>query len=462
MTRDLAGQHIGVLGLARSGLAAARLALARGAKVYASDFGDGPELRAAAAQVQAFGGDAETGGHDITRLATCTRIVLSPGIPPSAAVLRNPALAAVPIISEIEFAWKLMDAPTIAITGTNGKSTVTALLSHVLSAAGYDAPAGGNIGTALSCVALREESPDWTVVEVSSFQLARCYEFAPDIGLLTNLAPDHLDWYPGVEEYYGDKARLFQNATSSSRWILNGEDERVRELPGAAAGERFYFRTASPLTSEERGGYLAAGGRLVLRTELRRDEALLPASDLRILGPHNIANALAAAIAARLVGAGVPDIAAGLRSFGALEHRLQPVAERNGVLWINDSKATNLTSTRVALKSMQRPTVLLLGGRHKGEPYSALLPDMEGRVRHVVAFGEARKQIARDLGNLVPVEIVDGAFEQVVQRAAALAQTGDAVLLSPACSSYDMFANYEERGRRFAELAATGGPRGAE
>jgi UDP-N-acetylmuramoylalanine--D-glutamate ligase len=454
VTSDLAGQHIGVLGLARSGLAAARLALARGAQVYASDFGDGPALREAAAQVQELGGHAETGGHDVARLATCTRIVLSPGIPPSAAVLRDPALTTVPIISEIEFAWKLLDAPTIAITGTNGKSTVTALISHVLAEAGYDAPAGGNIGTALSDVALRDRSPDVAVVEVSSFQLARCYEFAPAIGLLTNLAPDHLDWYPGVEEYYADKARLFQNATRSSRWILNGEDERARTLPGAAPGERFYFRTESPLQPDERGGYRGADGRLVLRTEMGEDEALLPASELRILGPHNVANALAAAIAARLAGADAAAIAAGLRSFGALEHRLQPVVEREGVLWINDSKATNLTSTQVALRSMNRPTILLLGGRHKGEPYSALLPDMEGRVRHVVAFGEAGERIARDLEGRVPLDRVDGSLEEVVQRAGALARPGDAVLLSPACSSYDMFRNYEERGRCFAELAA--------
>lgn len=449
--RDLGGERIGVLGLARSGLAAARLALARGAKVYASDLGDTDATRAAAAQVRALGGDAEVGRHDLQKLAACHRIVLSPGIPPGAAVLREPALAAVPIVPEIDFAFEQLDCPVIGITGTNGKTTVTGWIVHLLREAGRDAREGGNIGTALSELALQEPQPEVAVVEASSFQLGRAQSFAPRIGVLTNLAPDHLDWYASVEDYYADKARLFQNATPASRWVLNGDDERARELPGAAPGERYYFR-CSPPPPGEHGAYLDDARRLVLRLDGERPQSLLGADDLQLLGPHNVANALAAALAAALAGADVEAIARGLRSFRPPPHRLEPVAERGGVLWVNDSKATNLASTEVALRSMTRPTVLLLGGRHKGEPYTGLLPALRGRVRCVLAFGEAAERVERDLRGQLPVERVDGPFDAVVRRAAELARPGDAVLLSPACSSYDMFANYEERGRRFAEL----------
>lgn len=451
MERSLEGRRLGVLGLARSGLAAARLALARGARVYASDAGDSPAAREAAERVRALGGEAETGRHDLERLARCDEIVLSPGIPPTAPVLRDPALAHVPVVAEVELAFRLLDAPVVGITGTNGKTTVTALVSHLLAEAGMDAPAGGNIGTALSELALRESPPEVAVVEVSSFQLAMTRDFAPRVGVLTNLAPDHLDWYPDVEAYYADKARLFRNATPESAWVLNAEDARARDLPGGAPGRRYYFRVETPPPPGERGGYLAGDGRLVLRMD--GEEPLVHRDELRILGPHNVANALAAALAARLAGAPVEPVRAGLRTFRAPPHRLQPVAEREGVLWINDSKATNLASTRVAVRSMTRPFVLLLGGRHKGEPYDGLLPDLVGRVRAVVAYGEAGETVRRDLAGRVPVERVDGSFEEAVARAARLARPGDAVLLSPACSSFDMFGDYEERGRRFVELA---------
>jgi UDP-N-acetylmuramoylalanine--D-glutamate ligase len=455
MPKDLAGETIGVLGLARSGLAAARLALARGARVYASDAGASDAAKEAAETVRSLGGDAETGGHDLAKLAACGRIVLSPGIPPTAKVLKEEAIRGVPVIPEIEFAYDQLDSPVIAITGTNGKTTVTALIEHLLRADGIDAVAGGNIGTALSELAMREPQPAWAVVECSSFQLAGIDRFTPRIGILTNLAPDHLDWYDDVEDYYADKARLFTNASAGSRWILNAEDERARTLIGDAPGTRLYFRVESaPESEEELGGWLSSGV-LMIRTEPGRTEQVADAADLRILGPHNVANALAASLAARLAGASVQGIADGLRTFQAPAHRLEPVVEKDGVLWINDSKATNIASTRVAVRGMTRPTVLLLGGKHKGEPYTELLPDLEG-VKTILAYGEAASTIVADLEGKAPVERVDGCFEDVVDRARQVARPGDAVLLSPACSSFDMFRNYEERGRRFAQLAREG------
>lgn len=457
MPRSLAGETVGVLGLARSGLAAARLALARGARVYASDAGSSDAAREAAETVRSLGGDAEVGGHDLGRLAACGRIVLSPGIPPTAKVLKEEAIRGVRVIPEIEFAYEQLDSPVIAITGTNGKTTVTALIEHLMQADGIDAVAGGNIGTALSELALRQPQPAWAVVECSSFQLAGIDRFAPCIGILTNLAPDHLDWYGDVEDYYADKARMYVNASPDSAWILNAEDERARTLLGDAPGTRLYFRVASaPESDDELGGWLSAG-ELLIRTRPGTAERVGDAADLQILGPHNVANALAAALAARLAGASVQGISDGLRSFRAPSHRLEPVVERDGVLWINDSKATNIASTRVAVRGMTRPTVLLLGGHHKGEPYTELLPDLEGSaVRTVIAYGEAAPLIQADLEGRAPLERVDGPFEEVVARARRVARPGDAVLLSPACSSFDMFRTYEERGQRFAQLAREG------
>jgi UDP-N-acetylmuramoylalanine--D-glutamate ligase len=368
-------------------------------------------------------------------------------------VLRDPAITGVKVVPEIELAWEQLEAPVIAITGTNGKTTVTALISHLLTGAGLNAPAGGNIGTALSELPLSGEALHWVVVETSSFQLGMIDRFTPAIGVVTNLAPDHLDWYPTLEAYYADKARLFRNAGIRSVWVLNGDDAAVMALPGSAEGSRYVFRVASPLAGGELGGYLTDDGWLALISEVRREERLLHRGELKILGEHNVANALAASIVARLAGLMPNVIADGLRTFRAPPHRLEPVAERDGVMWINDSKATNVASALVAARGMDRPFVMLLGGRHKGEPYTGLLPALQGRARAVIAFGEAGEQVERDLAAHVTVIRETGPFEQVMERARAYARPGDAVLLSPACSSFDMFANYEERGRRFAELA---------
>lgn len=441
---------IGILGLARSGRAAARLALSRGERVFASDSADSAELREAAEEVRKMGGEAEVGRHSVDRLAACDMLVLSPGIPPTAPVLAHESLRSLPTVSELEYAYTELAAPVVGVTGTNGKSTTTALTSHLLGAAEFDAPAAGNIGVALSEIALRADPPDWVVVEASSFQLAGTRTFAPRVGVVTNLSPDHLDRYNTVDDYYADKARLFANAHPSDVWVLNGDDETVRSLPGPAPGQRRYFRTGGPLSTTESGAYLA-DGMLVVREE-GRDSGLVHIDEMRVVGRHNHANALAASLAAVAAGASPVAVAEGLRSFPGLEHRLETVAEKGGVVWINDSKATNVASTLVALESMTAPVVLLLGGRHKGESYTALLPAIRRTVRHVLAFGEAAWRIEADLWPDAPVEIVDEPFSGIIEHAARLARPGDIVLLSPACSSFDMFHDYEDRGRRFRRL----------
>jgi UDP-N-acetylmuramoylalanine--D-glutamate ligase len=444
--------RVGILGLARSGRSAARLARERGHDVFASDAGAGAAIDTAAAELRTLGAVVETGGHTAAQLGACDLIVISPGIPPTAAILAHDAVARVPRVSELEFAFRELGAPVIAVTGTNGKSTTTAWTTHLLTTAGFDAVAAGNIGVALSEVALRARQPDWVVVEASSFQLADIDRFAPRIGVLTNLSPDHLDRYPTVEAYYADKARMFENATPTSIWVLNAEDAAAMKMPGEADGRRRVFRVNTRIAADEEGGWIDAAGDLRLRVS-GSDTRLVGQGELRVLGEHNRANALASAVAAFSAGAAPDAIAEGLRTFGGLEHRLEVVADAAGVLWINDSKATNVGSTEVALRSIDRPIVLLLGGRHKGEPYDRLLGAMRGRVRRVIAFGEAEQRIADELASQVRVDRVAGAFDAVVAHAARSAQPGDAILLSPACASFDMFRDYEHRGRVFRELA---------
>lgn len=443
---------IGVLGLARSGRAAAQLALAKGIGVYAADSADTDELRAGASELSAHGADVELGRVDVDKLLRVDAMVVSPGIPPQAPPLNDPRLARVKRISEVEFASRFLTARIIAITGTNGKSTTAALAGHLLKTGGISTEIAGNIGNALSNVALMEKQPSWVVVEVSSFQLADIDRFSPDIGAVTNLAPDHLDRYATVEQYYADKANLFRHSGIDKIWVLNGEDPAVLELARDAAGRRLLFRVSGPLEEGEHGAFITPDGHLALKVDMLRT-TLVHTSELQILGKHNHANALAAALIAIGTGVPLPALREGLRTFKGLPHRLQIVHKSGGVTWINDSKATNVAAAAVALDSVAQPTVLLLGGRHKGESYGALRPHMQ-HVRTVLAYGEAAPLISKDLGRDVAVEHVAGSFENVVRRAAAIAQDGDAVLLAPACASYDMFRNYEERGDAFARLAA--------
>jgi UDP-N-acetylmuramoylalanine--D-glutamate ligase len=260
--------------------------------------------------------------------------------------------------------------------------------------------------------------------------------------VVTNLSPDHQDRYASVEAYYADKRLLFRNASDRSIWVLNGDDAGVLALARGRPGRHRRFRLEGPADA----WYDAAAGWLMLG-----DRRLLARRDLPLLGQHNVANALAAALAAESAGVPAEVIARGLAGVGGLPHRLEPVREVNGVLWINDSKATNVASTLVAVRAVARPFVLIAGGRPKGEPFAPLAPLLRGRCRTVVAYGEAGARLVQELGAAGPVE-ARLAFDDAVARAGALARPGDAVLLSPACASFDQFANYEERGERFRRL----------
>jgi UDP-N-acetylmuramoylalanine--D-glutamate ligase len=356
------------------------------------------------------------------------------------------------VVSEVEIALHFLGgARIIAVTGTNGKTTTTALIAHILRRLTGDVAEAGNIGTALSEVACQAQQPAWIALEMSSFQLHDTPSLRPLVGVLTNLTPDHLDRYSSVEDYYADKAKLFARAHAQSCWVLNADDSRVQEMAADVAGVKYGFS----VQGEADAFYESSSNRLVLL-----GEPLLRRQHLPLLGRHNVANALAASLA---VAVAAPEhrtptarvaIADSLKTFRPLPHRLEVVGDFADVQWINDSKATNVSSTAVAIDGMERPTVLLLGGRHKGEPYSPLIEGIRQKVKKVIAYGEAASLIERDLAGSVEVERRGDDFADVVGAARASARPGDAILLSPACSSYDMFADYEERGQRFRALAS--------
>lgn len=443
------GGAVAIIGLGKSGVAASRLLARHGVRVYASDASDHPYAGAAADELKTVPGvEVEIGRHDVNKIRHARGVVVSPGVPPDAPVLTAARHAGVEIVSELDLGFRALAAlpgggpRSIAITGTNGKTTTTALVGHLLSAAGLRATTAGNIGRPVTDLAMSNERYQWLSLEVSSFQLHDSPNFAPNIGLLTNLAPDHLDRYPSADAYYADKRLLFRNASEDDVWVLNADDQLVLDLARGAAGRKVFFSLVKSADAwyDTKQQLLRLGG-----------EALLKRDELHLLGDHNVANALAAALAVHETGVPATLIAEGLRSFRPLPHRLEPVREVNGVLWINDSKATNIAATTVAVIAMQRPFVLLLGGRHKGEPYTSLAPLLADKCRLVIAYGEAGPLVEQDLKGRVPLER-GTTFEDVIERARRAAKSGDAVLLSPACSSYDMFKNYEERGATFRRL----------
>ncbi len=445
--------EVAVIGLARSGVAVSRLLARQGGTVYASDTGTGPALEATARSLRAEGVTVDVGRHDVGRIARASLVVASPGVPPNAPPIASAQREGVPVVSEVEIGLRCLPGLRyIAITGTNGKTTTTSLVAHLLRALGLRAEAAGNIGRPLSELALSPDPAPWVALEVSSFQLHDTPGMSPEVGVLTNLSGNHLDRYASVEAYYADKALLFQNASAGATWVVNGDDIAAQAMTWDVPGLLTEFSTAHRADAY----FDRATDQLVVL-----GEPLIARRDLPLVGDHNVANALAATLAVMLAERGhrnrpaVSQLAQGLREFRALEHRIEPAAEVNGVLWINDSKSTNVVSTLVALRGMSRPTVLLLGGRHKGEPYTPLAAELRRTVKRVIAYGEAAPLIEKDLRKVVPVERMPAgtAFDRVVQAARAAATPGDAVLLSPACSSYDMFQNYEQRGAEFKRLA---------
>jgi UDP-N-acetylmuramoylalanine--D-glutamate ligase len=450
MRADWLHREIAVIGLARSGRSVATLLARTGNAVYASDASRSSSLEGTAAELEREGVHVELGAHDQERVLKSSLVVVSPGVPSDAPVIVAAQKKGIDVVSEVELALRFLPKlKYVAITGTNGKTTTTALVAHLLQALGLRAMAAGNIGTPLSELALEPDPPHWVALEVSSYQLHFTPGIRPLVGVVTNVSPNHLDRYRDVEAYYADKKLLFRNAEPASNWVTNAEDAAVQRLAAGAPGihTRFTLSGTGDAHFDRDHDVLAVLGQPLIRR-----------TALKLLGDHNVANALAASLAVMLADPehrsleSIALLADGLRSFRPLEHRIEVVQEDGGVLWINDSKSTNVTSTMVALRGMSRPTILLLGGKHKGEPYTGLGPELKRTVKRVIAYGEAAAQITRDLEGLVSVEQGGTTFTEVIERARRAAAPGDAVLLSPACSSFDMFENYEMRGTEFKRL----------
>jgi UDP-N-acetylmuramoylalanine--D-glutamate ligase len=436
--------EVAVVGLGKSGRAAAAWLAGQGVAVYASDAAATEAVRRVGAELTALGVAVDMGRHDVARIRRSSAVVVSPGVPPDAAPLAAARAAGVEVVAELDLGLRALDGPrVIAVSGTNGKTTTTALVAHLLETGGQSVAAVGNIGRPITELAAEGAAPAWLAIEVSSFQLHDAPHLAPAVGVLTNLAPDHLDRYASVDAYYADKKLLFRNARADSVWVINGDDPDARGLALGVPGRHVHFSLV-----ERADAWLdRTSDRLMLG-----ERPLLASDELQLLGLHNVANALAAALAAHAAEVPAAALARGLASFQPPPHRLEPVGTPGGVSWINDSKATNVAAARVALAAMAGPYVVIFGGRPKGEPYDRLRAALGEHCRGAIAYGEAAGTIAEALGSAVTVRVVP-AFDDAVAAAADLVQPGDTLLLSPACASFDQFANFEERGARFRRLA---------
>ncbi len=427
-----------VVGLGKTGLACARYLVARGVPVALADSrADPPGL--AEVRREFPGVPLSLGGFDARTFARYPRLVVSPGV-----ALVEPAIAAAraagsEVIGDIELFVRAARAPIVAITGSNGKSTVTTLVAEMLRAAGRRALAGANLGPPALDL-LQQAPPDYYVLELSSFQLEALESLRARVAVVLNVSPDHQDRYPGEDEYAAAKARIYRGARHC---VFNADDQATcRGLPGDADLTSFTLAEPGPGQFGVRrldGERWLAEGR----------QPLMPVADLALAGEHNLANALAALAIVSALGIDCAGLTATLRGFAGLAHRMQPLGERAGVLWVNDSKATNVGATVAALQGAGRPVVLIAGGDGKGADFTPLRAAVSGRARAVVLIGRDAAAIAAALGDAAPVEFAAG-MEEAVSRAAGLARPGDMVLLAPACASFDMFRDYRARGEAFA------------
>lgn len=437
------GINVTIVGMGRSAAGAATLLLQQGARPFVTDSGSGPRLAPWQAELERLGVPHESGGHSNRAWLNADLIVLSPGVPPSIAPLEAARQRGIPVMGELELASRFADAPILAVTGTNGKTTVTEMIRHALCALGFDAVLAGNNHTSFSSAVATNPRPDYFVLEVSSYQLETADAFRPRSGAVLNVTPDHLGRHGTMENYADTKARLFaKQSTAHETAVLNGDDPMVRTMVTPPGVRRLHFS----LDPESECELLWDG------TGVRVEGNALPFS-CPVPGRHNLANALATL--GVLYGAGLdpaPCVSA-LETFQAVEHRLEWSGEHDGVAFYNDSKSTNIDSLRVALESFDRPVTLIAGGEGKGSSYDSLVPLVREKVSHFVAMGAEGPLLAEAFGASVPLSVV---HDMVEALAAAVAETraGGIVLLSPGCASFDQYTNFEERGAHFKKLVA--------
>ncbi|HEY6200008.1 MAG TPA: UDP-N-acetylmuramoyl-L-alanine--D-glutamate ligase [Candidatus Binatia bacterium] len=439
---DVEGKKVMVLGLARTGIAAARFLAERGADVTVSDRRTEADLAREIAGLGDAPIDLRLGGEDSAWLENIDILIPSPGVPQENPLLQAAARRGIEILSEIELGYRFMRTPLIAITGTNGKSTTTSLIGAMLKAAGANAFVGGNIGAAL--IGFAGKDWDWGVVEVSSFQLEWVKDFRPRIAILLNLSEDHLDRYASFADYGAAKERIFAAQEPNDVAILNRDDPLVWRMR-----ERIRSRIVSFGWSSVEQGVYAANDEIVWRGT--GAEERFPLARVKIQGVHNVENLMAAIAAAKAAGVAQAAVQNAIENFAGLEHRLEFVREKNGVRYYNDSKGTNVGAVIKSLASFSAPIILLAGGVDKGGDYAPLADELRRTVKKLILFGAAKEKIRATLGHLTETVVVES-LDAAVREAAASARQGDVVLLSPACSSFDMFRDYTERGKKFRSL----------
>ena len=436
------GKRVTVVGAARSGVAAAELLVRRGATVTLTDMRDRLDDED---RLRAAGVDLELGGHQASTFSGVDLIVTSPGVPYRQPLVEAARYAGIPVMGELELASRWLRGKVVAITGTKGKSTTTTLTGRMLEAGGRRVLVGGNIGHALS--AQVDESTEDTihVIETSSFQLETADTFHPWIAVLLNFSPDHLDRHATVEEYAAAKTRIFAQQAGGDWAVLNADDSATLAMAAGGQARQLLFSMRGELSE----GIVVDGEAIVRRSAAGR-EPLVPLSAIRLLGPHLVADVLAASAVAWLVGVDAAAMTRAVEGFSGLEHTLEPVGEVGGVWFVNDSKATNIEAARRAIESFGDGLVVILGGRFKGGDFHDLLEPLESRQGTVVAIGESRPLIADALGAHVEVHEA-GDMSAAVRTAFASASPGQTVVLAPACASFDMFRDYAERGRVFKQ-----------
>ena len=439
-------ERIVILGAAESGFGSAVLAKSKGFDVFVSDRGTIKDDYKADFIVRGI--EYEEGGHTIEKILTADEVIKSPGIPDTSDVVKAVRKAGIPIISEIEFAGRYTTAKTICITGSNGKTTTTTLIYELLKAAGYKVGLGGNIGKSFA-YQVATGKYDWYVLELSSFQLDGMFDFRADIAVLMNITPDHLDRYDyKFENYIDSKFRIIRNQTKNDTFIYSGDDSVISDYMKKHIG--LFQMRCMPFTVQDKlleGAYINDNGSIDI--DFMDTEFLFDVRRLKIQGIHNIYNAMAASLAARVAGVDGSVISDVLEEFSGVEHRLEKVAVKRGVEYINDSKATNVDSVWYALESMTVPTIWIAGGQDKGNDYSRLYEMARKKVKVLICMGVDNTKLVESFTGVIPFIYSTDSMTEAVSKAAMVAKRGDAVLLSPACASFDLFRNYEERGRMF-------------
>jgi len=436
-------KRIVVLGAGESGAGAAVLAKDKGFDVFVSDFGKIADKYKKLLDDEGI--EWEEGGHTIDRIIMADEVIKSPGIPLDAPVILKVNSKNIPVISEIEFAGRYTDAKMVCITGSNGKTTTTLLTYHILREAGCNVGLAGNVGKSLALQVAREDH-DVYVIELSSFQLDNMYDFRANIAVILNITPDHLDRYEyKMQNYVNAKFRILQNMTPVDAFIYWQDDPVVRAQMRNMAIEARLFPFGEN-KEENSAAYVDAENNLIIQTP--GSEMRMPRADLALNGVHNLYNSMAAGISACLLEIRSDEIRKALGDFEGVEHRLEYVATVDGVRYINDSKATNVNSTWYALESMTTPTVLILGGKDKGNDYSEILPLVRQKVKAIVAMGKDNAKIVDFFAKEKPVADTHS-LDEALAKARELAEDGDTVLLSPCCASFDLFKSYEDRGDKF-------------